>query len=741
MRHPQSEVEEIVLDASVKEELKEKAKQETARKLTKYAKKQIESVLDLLENDNTIPFIARYRKEVTGALDEVAIKEISDTYDYLTNFIKRKEEIIRLIDAQEKLTAEILTDIEKAEKITQLEDIYRPFKQKRRTKATIAKEKGLEPLALQFLFGDQLNNIEQLIISYLDDDKELYSKEDVLNGVHEILAEHISDTSKYRDYMRKYTQTKGVIESVGKNIDNDEKRIFEMYYEYSESLNTVKPHRILAMNRGEKEDILRISIVVDSNKIYSYFEKQLVHKKNQVVKEYIQQAYMDSYKRFIAPSIEREIRQELTNIADTQAIHIFSKNLENLLLQPPMKDKIVLGLDPAYRTGCKLAIVDSTGKVLDKGVIYPHKPASEEKRRAAKNILKTYLEKYRVEMIAIGNGTASRESEQFVANVLKEVKEPVHYVIVNEAGASVYSASQIAREEFPDYHVEERSAVSIARRLQDPLSELVKIDPKSVGVGQYQHDVSQKQLNETLSFIVETVVNKVGVNVNTASSTLLQFVSGINKTIANNIVDYRNEHGPFVDRMALKKVSRLGPKAFEQAAGFLKIVQGNNILDNTQIHPESYNIATQLLKEVDVNIEAIGTQDTINHLNQVNVEQFAKENGYGIATVKDILDNLKKPGRDIRDEIDAPLLRSDVLTMEDLKIGMELQGTVRNVVDFGAFVDIGVKQDGLVHLSKISKQFVKHASDVLSVGQIVTVYVDDIDLSKKRIALTMLKPE
>lgn len=735
-----SGVEDVVLDDSTDKKIKEKATKETVKQLQQYRSKQIEVVLELLAEGNTIPFIARYRKEMTGALDEVMIKEISDTFGYLTNFIKRKEEITRLIDAQGKLTNELILAIEKAEKLTQLEDIYRPFKQKRRTKAMIAKEKGLEPLALRFLQDKQLVNVDDLLATYVDEAKELGAISDVLSGVHEIIAEMISDNSKYRDYIRTYTKKYGVLETSVKNVEKDEKQVYEMYYAYEEKIHQIKPHRVLAISRGEKEDVLKVNVVVAVDKIYAYFDNQLLKNVNQSVVDYIRNAYVDSYKRFIAPSIEREIRQELTGVADTQAIHIFAKNLENLLLQPPMKDKVVLGLDPAYRTGCKLAIVDSTGKVLDKGVIYPHKPASEEKRKQAKEILLNYLHRYQVEMIAIGNGTASRESELFVSEVIKSVQHTIHYVIVNEAGASVYSASDIARAEFPDYQVEERSAVSIARRLQDPLSELVKIDPKSVGVGQYQHDVAQKQLHDTLAFVVETVVNKVGVNLNTASSTLLQYVSGINKTIANNIVTYRNEHGMFNNRMALKNVPRLGPKAFEQAVGFLKIVNGENILDNTQIHPESYPLAKEILKELNVSMDSIGTNAVVEKLERFDVALFSRLRQYGEDTVKDIVLNLQKPGRDIRDAIETPLLRSDVLTMADLTVGMSLQGTVRNVVDFGAFVDIGVKQDGLVHLSKISKKFVKHASEVLSVGQIVTVYIEQVDMNKGRIALTMLKP-
>ncbi|MBS4749953.1 RNA-binding transcriptional accessory protein [Carnobacteriaceae bacterium zg-ZUI78] len=716
--------------------MEEKVFSLTVKKLPQFKANQIQTVLSLLKEGNTVPFIARYRKEMTGALDEVQIREIEDVHHYLENLLKRKEEVQRLIEEQGKLTPELEQAIQKAEKMQQLEDIYRPFKQKRRTKATIAKEKGLEPFALWILSSPKDADIDEKACQFLSEEVETI--EDALIGAHEIIAETISDTAKYREWIRQYTFKYGSIVSTVKDESKDEKHVYEMYYEFQELVTKIRPHRVLALNRGEKEDVLKVDVTIDMQKIMEYLEKQLIKYPNNVTAEYIRKAIEDAYKRFIAPSIERDIRNELTEIADTQAIQVFGENLKNLLLQPPMKERVILGLDPAYRTGCKLAIIDETGRVLAKSVIYPHKPASEYKRQEAGKIFCDLLEMYHVTMIAIGNGTASRESEQFVATQIKQLNRPVHYVIVNEAGASVYSASDIARLEFPDYQVEERSAVSIARRLQDPLAELVKIDPKSVGVGQYQHDVSQKQLTNQLDFIVETVVNQVGVNLNTASASLLQYVAGMNKTIANNIVAYRDEHGAFKNRFELKKVARLGDKAFEQAAGFLRVVGGETILDNTPIHPESYTETKALLHAFNIQIDALGQEETTDVLKTIDVEKATHLTGLGQETVTDILEALQKPGRDMRDDIPAPILRSDVMTMEDLKVGMSLEGTVRNVVDFGAFVDIGVKQDGLVHLSKMSQKFVKSASDIVSVGDIVTVWIDAVDIVKNRISLSMV---
>lgn len=710
----------------------------TLKQLSHYKEKQIKTTLQLLEEGNTVPFIARYRKEMTGALDEVQIKEIEDTHTYLLNLTKRKEEIVRLIDEQGKLTPELQQAIAKADKMQQLEDIYRPYKQKKRTKATIAKEKGLEPLALAIFNGTIQGSLEEVAQQYVSEEVE--SVQEALQGAHEIIAEMIGDVAKYREYIRDYTRRHGVVKSVVKDADKDEKKVYEMYYDYEEAISRMKPHRVLAFNRGEKEGVLKVDVIVESDKIFDYLTKQLIKKQPVEATTFITLAYQDSYKRFIAPSIERELRNELTEIADAQAIAVFGENLKNLLMQPPMKGRVVLGLDPAYRTGCKLAIVDETGRVLDKGVIYPHKPASEVKRKEAGGIFRKFVQQYNVSMIAIGNGTASRESEQFVAEQLKMIPETVYYVIVNEAGASVYSASELARVEFPDYQVEERSAVSIARRLQDPLAELVKIDPKSVGVGQYQHDVSQKQLANELDFVVETVVNQVGVNLNTASVPLLQHIAGMNKTIATNIVTYRDENGSFTNRMALKRVPRLGPKAFEQAVGFLRIIDGENVLDNTPIHPEVYKETLEILKAANVTPDMLGTAEADARIRALSAETVQDITGLGKETVQDILASLLKPGRDVRDDVAAPLLRQDVLSMEDLKVGMSLQGTVRNVVDFGAFVDIGVKHDGLVHLSKLSKKFVRSASEIVSVGDIVTVWIDQVDLQKQRIALTMVDP-
>jgi protein Tex len=719
------EAKDIVLDL-VKAELKQ------------FRPAQIEKVLALLGDGNTVPFIARYRKEATGSLDEVEIREIEERHNYLTNLHKRKEEVIRIIEEQGKLTPALKQKIELADKMQRVEDLYRPYKQKRRTKAAIAREKGLGPLADWLLAGPTAGSVEAKAKEFLNDEMELSTIEETLAGAHEIIAEIVSDEPAYREYIRDFTRKTGMVVSTVKDAEKDEKAVYEMYYDFSQGISSLVSHRTLAMNRGEKAGILKVAVQVDEDKIFAYLNKHVLKKPNSIAAPFVIAAYEDSYRRFIGPAIEREIRNELTEAADEQAIDVFGDNLRNLLLQPPLKGKTVLGLDPAYRTGCKLAIVDATGKVLAKSVIYPHKPASQEKRAAAGPAFRKMLEDYNVEMVAIGNGTASRESELFVSDQIKEVKQTVYYVIVNEAGASVYSASDIAREEFPDYQVEERSAVSIARRLQDPLAELVKIDPKSVGVGQYQHDVSQKRLGERLDFVVEMAVNQVGVNLNTASAPLLQHVAGLNKTIATNIVAYREENGAFDSRQQLKKVPRLGPKAFEQSVGFMRIADGKNILDNTDIHPESYPAAKQILELAGLNLKDIGTDHAREALGALDRTNAREVTGLGKETLQDILTGLTKPGRDPRDDIAQPLLRQDVLTMEDLKPGMELQGTVRNVVDFGAFVDIGVKQDGMVHISKLSNRFVKHPSDVVAVGDIVTVWVDAIDLNKGRIALTML---
>ncbi|MGV2942265.1 Tex family protein [Mesobacillus sp. LC4] len=701
--------------------------------------KQVQSVISLIDEGNTVPFIARYRKEMTGALDEVQIRDIVDRWQYIQNLEQRKEEVIRLIEEQGKLTDELKGSIEKAIKLQEVEDLYRPYKQKRRTKATVAKEKGLEPLAQWMLEFPVNGSLEEKAQEFLSEEKGVESIEEAIAGAKDIVAEIVSDDADSRKWIRNETCKSGSIESSVKNEELDEKNVYEMYYEYSEPVNKVVPHRILALNRGEKEDLLRVSIKPKTDVIMTYLTRKWIAKNHSITASAVTEAIEDAYKRLIQPSIEREIRNELTEKAEEQAIHIFSENLRKLLLQPPLKGKVVLGVDPAFRTGCKLAAVDETGKVLSIGVIYPH--TSSSKNTEAKDKFVKVLKEYDVEMVAIGNGTASRETEQFVSDILKEMNKEIYYLIVNEAGASVYSASDLAREEFPNYQVEERSAVSIARRLQDPLAELVKIDPKSVGVGQYQHDVSQKKLSESLTFVVETAVNQVGVNVNTASSSLLQYVSGLSKTVANNIVKKREEEGKFTSRTQLKKIPRLGAKTYEQAIGFLRVIDGKEPLDRTGIHPESYGEVKQLLESLGFKSKDLGTPALKDALAKINIDQTADELEIGKLTLKDIIDALVRPERDPRDELPAPLLKKDVLKLEDLKSGMELQGTVRNVVDFGAFVDIGVKQDGLVHISKLSNRFVKHPLDIVSVGDVVTVWVDSVDQKKGRVALTMLKPD
>lgn len=704
-----------------------------------FQEKQVKNILKLAEEGNTIPFIARSRKEQTGALDEVQIRDILNRWNYVVHLEERKSEVLRSIADQGKLTEEFAAAIRKATKLQEVEDLYRPYKPKRRTRASIAKEKGLEPLANWMLSFPESGDLEQEASRYVNEEKEVFTWEDAVTGAKDIIAEFVSDDAEVRRWIRKETFKHGVVVTKVKNEDKDEKRVYEMYYEFSEPVAKIVPHRILAINRGEKEEVLRVSIQVDEEKIFSYLYKKFITKEQSITAQEVMAAIQDGYKRLIQPSIEREVRNELTEKAEEQAIHIFAENLRNLLLQPPLKGKTVLGVDPAYRTGCKLAVVDETGKVLHIDVIYPHPPAPQEERAKASEKIRNIITEFAVEMIAIGNGTASRETEEFIANVLKTIERDVYYLIVNEAGASVYSASELAREEFPDLEVEERSAVSIARRLQDPLAELVKIDPKSVGVGQYQHDVSQKKLQESLEFVVETVVNQVGVNVNTASVALLQYVSGLTKAVAKNIVSYREENGKFTNREQLKQIPRLGKKTFEQCIGFLRIIDGDEPLDRTSIHPENYEQVKQLLKKIGVTKEQMGTAVMAEKLKQLDIAAMGQELGIGELTLQDIIDALLKPERDPRDDLPKPLLRKDVLSLEDLKPGMELQGTVRNVVDFGAFVDIGVKQDGLVHISKMSRKYVKHPLDIVSVGEIVTVWVEDVDVQKGRIALTMIQ--
>jgi uncharacterized protein len=697
--------------------------------------KQVQSVLVLFEEGNTIPFIARYRKEMTESLDEVQIKDISDRWTYLENLEKRKEDVIRNIEEQGKLTPELQVQIEQAEKMQTVEDLYRPYKQKRRTRATVAKENGLEPLALWLMSFPITGSVQKEAEQYVSE--KVTSSEDAILGAQDIIAEMVSDEAQYRDWIRRETKKNGLLTTSVKKEESDEKKIYEMYYDYEEPISRIVPHRVLAINRGEKEDILKAKVSTDFQRILSYLDRRIITNVNSISVPVIKNAIEDSYKRLIEPSIEREIRNELSEVAEDRAIHIFSENLRNLLLQPPMKGKMVLGVDPAYRTGCKMAVVDPTGKMIDIAVIYPHTVSdpSEAKRKFI-----SMVNKHKIEIVTIGNGTASRETEQFVADALKEIKHDIYYIIVNEAGASVYSASEVARQEFPNLHVEERSAVSIARRLQDPLAELVKIDPKSVGVGQYQHDVAEKKLNDSLAFVVETAVNQVGVNVNTASISLLQHVAGLSKVVAQNIVQRRDEEGAFKNRSELKKIPRLGAKTYEQAIGFLRILDGTEPLDRTPIHPEQYGVVRSLLKQLKLTTDLLGTSALADAINQIDITETARNLEIGEITLTDILESLTKPERDLRDEFSAPLLKSDVLKIQDLKTGMELQGTVRNVVDFGAFIDIGVKQDGLVHISKLSTKRVKHPMDVVSVGQVVTVWIDQVDVQKGRISLTMQSP-
>lgn len=695
-----------------------------------YKKDQITSVLKLLEEKNTVPFIARYRKEVTGELDEVEIKEIETEYRYMENLQKRKVDVVRSIEEQGMLTDDLKKEIMEQTKLQRVEDLYRPFKQKKKTRATEAKRKGLEPLAKAMLNYEDVHKKANEFIT-----EEVTTAEDAINGAIDIIAEMISDEPKYRSFILGYTEKNGGIVTSKKKKAEDEKGIFEMYYEYSERINKIVPHRILAINRGEKENVLKVDITVDETAIVRYLKKQMMKQES----KYIERAIEESLKRLILPSIYREVRNELTEKAESQAIEIFSVNLENLLLQAPLKGKMILGLDPAYRTGCKLAVINPFGTFVEKSVVYPHPPVSDKEK--AKKIVLNLIKKHNVELVAIGNGTASRESEQFIAEIIKENNLETKYIIVNEAGASVYSASELARAEFPDFQVEERSAVSIGRRVQDPLSELVKIDPKSIGVGQYQHDVNQKSLNEALTFVVETAVNKVGVNVNTASAPLLQYVSGLSKAVAENIINYRIENGPIKHHKEIAKIPRLGKKTFEQSIGFIRIPDGEEPLDNTGIHPESYKATYALLKKLSLTAENLGSDELKESINKIDVQSTADELGIGVPTLEDIIAALMTPGRDPREDFETPLLKSDVLSIEDLRKGMKLSGTVRNVVDFGAFVDIGVKQDGLVHISKLSERFIKHPTDVVSVGDIVDVWIEDIMHDKGKVALTMINPD
>ncbi|GIO09349.1 hypothetical protein J31TS6_53770 [Brevibacillus reuszeri] len=698
---------------------------------------QAERTITLLDEGNTVPFIARYRKEMTGQLDETQIRAIEERVRYLRNLSVRKEEVVRLIEEQGKLTEELKAAIERATKLQEVEDLYRPYRQKRRTRATMAKEKGLEPLAAYLLSLPKSGAPEAEATSYVNPEKGVETAEQALQGAMDIIAEQYSDDPDIRQWVRERTMQKGLLVSEQKAEEADEKNVYQMYYAYNEPLKKVVPHRVLAINRGENEGILKVAVEAPVPEILAWIQRRVISRET-VVRSILETTIEDAYKRLIAPSIEREVRTELTEAAEERAIHIFSENLRNLLLQPPVKGKVVLGVDPAFRTGCKLAVVDETGKLLEVAVVYPTPPVNKVAEASAK--VKQMIEAYGVTVVAIGNGTASRETEQFIATLLKELKRDVMYIIVNEAGASVYSASAIAKEEFPDLDVAERSAASIARRLQDPLAELVKIDPKSVGVGQYQHDVSQSRLADSLQFVVESAVNHVGVDVNTASPSLLQYVSGISRQVAGNIVKKREEVGKFTTRSQLKEVPRLGAKTYEQCIGFLRIVDGNDPLDKTPIHPESYTATHKLLAMIDIAPEQIGSEQCRERLQALDVAATAGQLGIGEPTLHDIVESLLRPGRDPRDELPKPLLRSDVLQLSDLAVGMKLQGTVRNVVDFGAFVDIGLKNDGLVHISRLKKGFVKHPLDVVTVGDIVDVWVVEIDEKRQRVGMTMIAP-
>ena len=696
-------------------------------------KEQAISVLNLLSEGNTIPFIARYRKEATGALDEEQIRKINEVYEYEVNLLKRKEDVIRLIDEKGLLTDEIKQNIMNAKKLVEVEDIYAPYKEKKKTKATEAIKNGLEPLA-KIIMSFPPNFNDESVKKFLNEN--VKTVEDAITGAKYIIAEWISDNAYYRKWIRSYYFKNATITSKLKKNANDENKVYEMYYDFSESVKHIKPHRVLAINRGENEKILSVSIDVNDEDILNYLESKLI-KKESPVKEYVIDAIKDSYKRLIKPSMEREIRSELTVQSEDVSIEVFKGNLENLLLIAPMKEKTVLGFDPAFRTGCKLAIVDPTSKVLNISVIYPHEP--HNKWEESKKILKDLISKYHVDIIAIGNGTASRESEKLVSETLKEISN-CKYAIVSEAGASVYSASPLAIQEFPDLTVEKRSAVSIARRLQDPLNELVKIDPKSIGVGQYQHDVSQKKLAESLDFTVTKCVNNVGVNINTASPSILKYISGLTKTSIDKIIKYREENGKIKSREELKKKKLLNDKVYEQSIGFMRVIDGDNPLDKTNIHTESYDKTLKLLNHLGLTTNDLGTEKLIKELDKLNVTDTSKLLDIDIYTLNDIIESLKQPNRDFRDDYDMPLLKSDILTIDNLKLGMKLEGTVRNVVDFGAFIDIGLHNDGLVHISKITNKFIKHPSEVLSVGDIVTCYVIDINKDKEKVSLSLIDP-
>lgn len=699
-------------------------------------KESVIATLNLLDEGATIPFIARYRKEVTGALDEEKIRSINDVYEYQINLFKRKEDVIRLIDEKGLLTEEIKDNILKCEKLVDVEDIYRPYKEKKKTKATEAIKNGLEPLA-KIIMSFKNVDIKEIAKSYLNEN--VKSVEAATEGASYIIAEWISDNASYRKWIRNNMMNRGIIKTKKKKNSEDNEGTYEMYYDYEEKIKFIKPHRVLAINRGEKEGVLSVNICVDDDYIISYLEGKIIKNDKVMSADIVKNAIKDSYKRLIIPSIEREVRSELKEISEEAAIKVFGDNLENLILTPPMKDVTVLGFDPAFRTGCKLAVVSPTSQVLNISVIYPHEP--QNKWDEAKKVLMDLFKKYDVDVVAIGNGTASRESEKLVAETISEYKEKdVKYIIVSEAGASVYSASELAIKEFPNLTVEKRSAISIARRLQDPLSELVKIDSKSIGVGQYQHDVNEKKLDESLDFVVSKCVNNVGVNINTASSSILKYISGLTKSSIDKIIKYRENHGKIVSRDELIKNKVLSPKTYEQSIGFMRIIDGSNPMDVTSIHPESYNISLKLLNMYEFNVTDLGSKKLNDILNNVDINSVSSSLGTDIYTLQDIIKCLSKPNRDFRDDFDKPLLKSDVLKIEDLKVGMELSGTVRNVVDFGAFIDIGLHDDGLVHISKMTDKFIKHPSEVVAVGDIVTCYVDDISLERNRVSLSLINP-
>ena len=695
---------------------------------------QVEAAVKLIDEGNTIPFISRYRKEATGSLNDEILRNLYDRLMYLRSLNDRKAVVLASIEEQGKLTAELKKSIEEAATLVVVEDLYLPYRPKRRTRATIAKEKGLEPLANIILLQMTKEPLEKEAEAFVSEEKEVKTAKDAIAGACDIIAESISDEADYRMEIRRRTEAKGLIVSTAK--DEKAESVYENYYEFSEPVSKIAGHRVLALNRGEKEKFLNVKIEAPTEEILRYLEKKIITKENPQTKPVLQATIEDAYNRLIAPAIEREVRNQLTEKAEDGAIKVFGKNLEQLLMQPPIAGQVVLGWDPAFRTGCKLAVVDATGKVLDTTVVYPTAPTNEKKIAAAKATVKDLIHKYGVTLISVGNGTASRESEQIIVEILKEIPEKVAYVITNEAGASVYSASKLATEEFPNFDVGQRSAASIARRVQDPLAELVKIDPKSIGVGQYQHDMNQKKLGEALGGVVEDCVNKVGVDLNTASASLLEYISGVSKVIAKNIVAYREENGRFESRKELLKVAKLGPKAFEQCAGFMRITGGKNPLDGTSVHPESYEAVEKLFAKLNMKTEQISDGPTAFFIK--DYKKMAEEIGVGEITLRDIIKELQKPGRDPRDEMPRPILRTDVLDMKDLKVGMILKGTVRNVIDFGAFVDIGVHQDGLVHISQMTKRFIKHPLEAVSVGDIVEVKVISLDLAKKRIGLSML---